>query len=151
DPAMAVVVPFNENGLSFNTWVYANGDLQGLAELQEPFNEWLRERYSTTAGLANTWGSELTQNENLENGTIALPEDRYVSTARLRDFARFLVDVETWTAERMGDCVRALGFTGVVAPYNNWTGIQPALTRRNQTAVAMNTYHDWIGDMSPVV
>lgn len=27
DPAMAVVVPFNENGLVFCSWVYANGDL----------------------------------------------------------------------------------------------------------------------------
>ena len=41
DPAMAMVVPFNENGLVFNSWVYANGDLQALAELKRPFNAWL--------------------------------------------------------------------------------------------------------------
>ncbi|MCH4540034.1 glycoside hydrolase [Ochrobactrum sp. POC9] len=149
DPAMAVVVPFNENGLSFNSWIYANGDLQGLTELRVPFNQWLRERYSTTAALANAWGSELALNENLENSTVILPANRYAGTARLRDFARFLVDIETRTMERMSDCIRAMGFKGVVAPYNNWTGIQPALTRSNQAGVAMNTYHDWIGDMSP--
>ncbi|WP_176073309.1 glycoside hydrolase [Brucella intermedia] len=149
DPAMAMVVPFNENGLSFNSWIYSNGDLQDLPELQVPFNRWLRERYNTTAGLASAWGSELAPSENLENGTVALLANRYFNTARLRDFARFLVDIETQSAERMADCIRAMGFKGVVAPYNNWTGIQPALTRRNQPAVSMNTYHDWIGDTSP--
>ncbi len=149
DPAMAVVVPFNENGLSFNSWIYADGDLQALTELLMPFNQWLRERYSTTAGLANAWGGELAPNENLENSTVVLPANRYASSVRLRDFARFLVDIETRTMEKMGDCIRAMGFKGVVAPYNNWTGIQPALTRGNQSAVAMNTYHDWIGNVSP--
>ncbi len=149
DPAMAIVVPFNENGLSFNSWIYADGDLQALTELPMPFNQWLRERYGTTAGLVNAWGSELAANENLENNTVLLPSNRYASSVRLRDFARFLVDIETRTMDKMSDCIRAMGFKGVVAPYNNWTGIQPALTRGNQSAVAMNIYHDWIGDVSP--
>lgn len=42
----------------------------------------------------------------------------------------------------MGDCIRAMGFRGIIAPYNNGYGIQTTLTRRNQQVVAMNTYHD---------
>lgn len=42
----------------------------------------------------------------------------------------------------MSDCIYAMGFKGIIAPYNNGLGIQTTLTRRNQQAVAMNTYHD---------
>ena len=142
DPAMAVVIPFNEDGLSFISWVYTNGDLQGLVELKEPFNNWLKAEYGTTAALQAAWGSELATGEQIENGTVDLPADRYNSSRRLRDFARFCVAVETATAQHMSDCIRAMGFQGVIAPYNNMTGIQQTLTRRAQQAVAMNTYHD---------
>ena len=142
DPAMAMVVPFNENGLVFNSWVYANGDLQALAELKRPFNAWLKEQYGTTAALQAAWGGELLGTEQIENATVALPSNRYAASKRLRDFASFCVSVETETAKKMGDCIRAMGFRGVIAPYNNGYGIQTTLTRRNPQAVAMNTYHD---------
>lgn len=142
DPAMAVVVPFNENGLVFNSWVYANGDLQALAELKRPFNAWLEEQYGTTAALQAAWGGELLGTEQIENATVALPSNRYAASKRLRDFARFCVSVETETAKKMSDCIHAMGFRGIIAPYNNGYGIQTTLTRRNQQAVAMNTYHD---------
>lgn len=142
DPAMAMVVPFNENGLVFNSWVYANGDLQALAELKRPFNAWLEEQYGTTAALQAAWGGELLGSEQIENATVALPSNRYAASKRLRDFASFCVSVETETAKKMGDCIRAMGFRGIIAPYNNGYGIQTTLTRRNQQAVAMNTYHD---------
>jgi len=142
DPAMAVVVPFNENGLAFNSWVYANGDLQALPELKRPFNAWLKEQYGTTAALQAAWGGELLVSEQIENGTVSLPSDRYAASKRLSDFARFCVSVETETAKKMSDCIYAMGFKGIVAPYNNGYGIQTTLTRRNQQAVAMNTYHD---------
>jgi len=142
DPAMAVVVPFNENGLSFNSWVYANGDLQALPELKRLFNAWLKEQYGTTAALQAAWGGELLVSEQIENATVTLPADRYVASRRLRDFTRLCVSVETETAKKMSDCIRAMGFKGIIAPYNNGYGIQTTLTRRTQQAVAMNTYHD---------
>ncbi len=148
DPAMAAVVPYNENGLSFLSWIYANGDLQGLTELKPPFNAWLKTQYGSTTALQAAWASELTSGEQIENGSVALPANRYVASRRLKDFARFCVAVETATAEKMSDCIRAMGFKGVIAPYNNWTGVQSTLTRRNQQAVAMNTYHDASNDLT---
>ncbi len=80
DPAMAMVVPFNENGLVFNSWVYANGDLQTLAELKRPFNAWLEEQYGATAALQAAWGGELLGTEQIENATVALPSNRYAAS-----------------------------------------------------------------------
>src|SRR5690606_3315003 len=123
-------------------WVYAHGDLQALTELKRPFNAWLKEQYVATAALQVAWGVELLASEQIENATVMLPADLYVASRRLRDFVRFCISAETETAKKMSDCIRAMGFKGIIAPYNNGYGIQTILTRRNQQAAAMNTYHD---------
>lgn len=149
DPALAVVVPFNENSLGFLTQVASNqGGPVFPALLQRPFNEWLVAKYGTTSALQAAWGAELQPNEALENKTVALPANRYGVTERLNDLARFFVDVEVKTTERMGNCLRAMGCRAVIAPYNNWPGLQTSLSRQGQEAVSMNTYHDWIGNLN---
>lgn len=149
DPALAVVVPFNENSLGFLSQVaFDRGGPVFQTLLQVPFNDWLLVKYGTTSALQTAWSGELQPNEQLENKTVALPANRYVMTARLRDLALFFVDTEVQTAAKMTDCLRAMGCRAVIAPYNNWPGVQTTLSRQGQGAVTMNTYHDWIGDLS---
>lgn len=148
DPALAVVVPFNENSLCFLSQVaFDKGGPVFQNLLQKPFNEWLLAKYGATSALQSAWGAELQPNEQLENTTVALPTDRYNLTERLRDLALFFVEVEVKTTEKMANCLRAMGCRAVIAPYNNWPGLQTSLSRQGQEAVAMNTYHDWIGDI----
>ncbi|MBX8803385.1 glycoside hydrolase [Ochrobactrum sp. MR28] len=149
DPALAVVVPYNENSLCFLSQVAFNQGGPVFQDLlKEPFNDWLIAKYSTTSALQAAWGSEVQPNEQLENKTVGLPTNRYSLTERLRDLALFFVDTEVKTTEKMTNCLRALGCRSVIAPYNNWPGIQTNLSRQGQEAIAMNTYHDWIGDLS---
>lgn len=149
DPALVAIIPFNENSIEFDSVLHQReGQPQYPRLLQPVFNTWLQKRYGTTAELSKAWGG-VAAGERLEDATIGLPASRYEKTPRMRDLQAFFIDVETRSAERMTAALRALGFRGVVAPYNNWPGVQTSLSRSGQQAVAMNTYQDWIGGYEP--
>ena len=149
DPALVLIVPFNENGIEFDNIVHRQDGRPAYADmLRAPFNQWLKRRYGSTAALAKAWGG-LQPQETLEAATIVLPASGRERSPRMRDLQAFFVAVETTSAERMAAALRDLGFRGVIAPYNNWPTIQTGLSRQKQQAVAMNTYHDWIGTYAP--
>jgi hypothetical protein len=45
--------------------------------------------------------------------------------------------------------VRGLGYSGLITDYNNWPAIETSLARQDLPAIAMNTYHDWVGSDDP--
>lgn len=150
DPALAVVIPFNENGLEFNSFVHeTSGQVSPFSEKLRPaFNAFLQQRYASSKELEKAWG-RLGWSESLENATVALPESRHGGGRRLHDFQSFIVSMEQKLATRMTDALRDLGYPGVVSPYNNWFTVQMALSRSTQSAVGANAYHDWTGSYAP--
>lgn len=149
DEALALVILVNENSLEFESVVH---DRPGAAPYDPifaaPFNRWLRGRYDSTAELARAWG-DLGPEERIEDGTVQLPRDRYVGSARMRDLQAFFVGTEQASARRMTAALRDLGYRGLISTYNNWPTVQAALSRRELDAVSMNTYHDWVGSYLP--
>ena len=149
DPALALIIPFNENGIEFTSFVHEPGDGTTFWTGYRPaFNAFLKKRYADTRALSRAWGG-LASGENLEQQTIRLPESRSGGGGRLRDFQAFLVERERLLTRRLEEALRDLGYRGLVAPYNNWFTVQTALSRQNQQAVVANTYHDWIGTLDP--
>ncbi|MEJ5900879.1 glycoside hydrolase [Ochrobactrum teleogrylli] len=149
DPALALIVPFNENGIEFTSFVHgrpASGPFwPGFAPA---FNAFLKKRYTGTAALSRAWGG-LAAGESLEAGTVQLPQSRSGGGRRLHDFQAFAVEREQALAARFEAAYRALGYKGLIAPYNNWFTVQTALSRMPQQVVSANTYHDWTGSMEP--
>lgn len=149
DEALALVILVNENGVEFETIVHdAPGRPPYDAALQAPFNRFLAARYASSADLARAWGG-LAPGERLENGTVRLPEQRYMPAPRMRDLQAFFVAVERASAQKMTRALRELGYRGPISTYNNWPTVQAALSRRDLDAVTMNTYHDWVGSYLP--
>lgn len=149
DPALTAIVPMNENGIEFDAMIQEQA--RGAAyspRLQPLFSQWLKKRHGTDAELARRWGG-LPRGESLENGSVALPAKRTETGARMRDFQSFVIEVEQAATARMSATLRDLGFRGLILPYNNWPTLQTDLSRRIQQAVAMNTYHDWVGSYAP--
>ncbi|MBB5702359.1 hypothetical protein FHS76_002237 [Ochrobactrum daejeonense] len=149
DPALALIIPFNENSIEFTSFVHEHADGQTFWPGFRPaFNAFLKERYADTAALSRAWGG-LASGESLERQTIDLPSSRHGGGKRLHDFQAFAVEKERSLARRMENALRGLGYRGLVAPYNNWFTTQTALSRQPQQAVVANTYHDWIGTLAP--
>ncbi|PRD44309.1 glycoside hydrolase [Phyllobacterium phragmitis] len=149
DPALALIIPFNENSIEFDSILHErDGTPHYSDKLRPAFNDWLKKRYGSTDKLADAWGW-VQRGERIEDGTVGLPANRYEKSPRMRDLQAFFVDVETRSAERMTQALRKLGYTGIVSPYNNWPSIQTSLSRAGQQAVAMNTYQDWVGSYEP--
>ena len=149
DEALALVVLMNENGIEFEGVVQdGRGKPPYDPMLAAPFTAWLGKRYASSSALAKAWG-RLGWSEKLENGTIALPTDRYADSPRMRDLQAFFAEVETVSAARMGKVLRDIGFRGLISTYNNWPTVQTALSRRELEAVTMNTYHDWASGYAP--
>lgn len=149
DPALALVVLNNENGIEFES-VVQERFLQGHYDkvLQEPFNQWLAERYGQDYHLQNAWRG-LGLFESLSANSISLPRDRYVDSKRMRDFQAFLIDAERKSYLQMSGYLRSLGYDGLISTYNNWPTIQTAQSRVNLDVVTMNTYHDWVSGYHP--
>ncbi|WP_296106497.1 glycoside hydrolase [uncultured Agrobacterium sp.] len=149
DPALVAIVPFNENGLEFDSMVQEG--VRGSAfqkQLRPLFNDWLLKKYGSDDALKQKWGW-WTKEGSLEDRSVALPTNRNERSERTRDLQSFFIDVEQNATRRMTKALRDLGFRGIVLPYNNWPTIQTGISRSIQDAVAMNTYHDWVGSYEP--
>ena len=149
DPALALIVLVNEGGLEFDS-IVREGQGEGVysAELVAGFNAWLRKQYADTNALAAAWGG-LNWGESLEDGTIALPDNRYAPSPRYRDVQRYFIETETAGTAAMTAILRDLGYKGAISNYNNWPILQANLSRRDLDAVTMNTYFDWVSGYAP--
>lgn len=152
DPALALVILANENGLEFDSVVRERaGRAHYDAILRPAFNRWLAARYGSSAKLKRAWGGELSYQESLELLNVKLPENRYDDSVRIRDFQAFFVETERKSAARQSQVLRDLGYKGAISTYNNWATIQTSLSRQDLPVVSMNTYHDWVGGYEPGV
>lgn len=144
DEALGLVILANENGMEFETVVQERPGKPHYPEsMVRPFNEWLLTRYETTNALRQAW-DDLAPFENLEAGTILLPDNRYQDGLRIRDLQAFFVETEQASLQKMTETLRDLGYPGLISTYNNWATVQTALTRSKLQSVTMNTYHDWV-------
>ncbi len=149
DPALVAIVPFNENGLEFDSMMQESGRGAAFSPRLKPlFNNWLSRKYGTSEALIQKWGWWVTEG-NLADRSIALPTNRYERSERMRDLQSFFIEVEQGATRKMTQALRDLGFRGVILPYNNWPTIQTGVTRGIQDAVAMNTYQDWVASYAP--
>lgn len=149
DPALVAIVPFNENGIEFDSMMQEGHRGRVFSPRLKPlFNDWLSQKYGTDQALAERWGMSVKEG-NLADRSIALPTNRYERSERMRDLQAFFVTLEQASARRMTAALRDLGFTGIVLPYNNWPTVQTGMTRSVQNAVAMNTYEDWVDSYAP--
>lgn len=149
DPALVLVIPVNEGGIEFDSILREKAGVPHYSPLLVPkWNGWLRARYGTTAKLSAAWGGS-PSGERVEDGSMKLPTSRYEKSGRMRDLQAFFVDVETRAAARMTEALKAIGYNGLVAPYNNWPSVQTALSRERQNVVALNAYQDWVEGYQP--
>ncbi len=149
DPALALVVATNENGLEFTAIL--EQDRTGTpyaAILQSPFNAWLKQRYGTDARLKKAWGA-LWPGESLANGTIRLPASRSSRGPRMRDLQLFFHERERDTFAWSAAYLKKLGYDGPVSAYNNWSVTAAHLSRGILPAVTMNAYHDIVLSLAP--
>tara|TARA_R110002124_G_scaffold1797_9_gene11432 strand:+ start:21993 stop:24131 length:2139 start_codon:yes stop_codon:yes gene_type:complete len=149
DPALALIVLVNEGGLEFDS-IVAQG--QGAASyspmITTAFNAWLRRHYADSAALAAAWGG-LSGGESLEQGSIALPANRYAPSPRYRDVQRFFIEAETAGTAAMSAILREMGYQGAISNYNNWPILQANVSRRDLEALTMNIYFDWVSGYAP--
>lgn len=145
DPALALIVLVNEGGLEFDSMLReGQGAGSYSPRLAAGFNAWLRRKYADSAALTVAWGA-LEKGESLEDGTIALPENRYAASSRYRDVQRYFIEVERAGTAAMTEILRGMGYRGAISNYNNWPILQASLSRRDLDVVSMNTYFDWVG------
>lgn len=144
DPALALVVLANENGLQFDSWVYARpGQPPYAKQLQPLFDAWLLTRYGSTAQLAKAWGA-VPHGERLEDASVALPDNRDERSHRTTDMLAFFADLERRTADKLTAALRGLGYKGMISDYNNWATIQTGLSREALQVVTMNAYQGFV-------
>ncbi len=149
DPALALVILVNENGIEFATILEEPRSGRDYPErLQAPFNAWLEAKYATTAALRAAWG-DLEPGETLETASVQLPAGRRERGARMRDLQHFFLASETATLAWATAEIRALGYEGLVSAYNNWATAEAELARGALPVVTMNAYHDEVLSFDP--
>ncbi len=149
DPALALVVLVNENGVEFASILAEKSSGRPYPERLRPaFNAWLSKTYGTTPNLRAAW-SDLGSSETLEAGTVQLPARRGDRGPRMRDLQRFFLSLEANTVAWMRDEMRALGYLGLVSAYNNWSTTETDLSRATLPVVTVNAYHDEVLSLEP--
>ncbi|MBN1902324.1 beta-galactosidase [Candidatus Sumerlaeota bacterium] len=130
DPAVCMMEIENEDSLFFNPTAWNDFIEPYKTEFQALWNEWLREKYAKTEDLRLAWSvsgdtwSALTPEENLEQGSVKIPnmrmrypndikpderDDPLSHPLRQRDGVRFAVDVQRKFFRRQRDLIRAQG------------------------------------------
>lgn len=145
DPALALVILVNENGVQFTAFLDKPNTPQAYPPLLRPaFNEWLVARYRNTDALRQAWGEQLGR-ESLEAGTVELARSWSERGPRMRDMKRFFRKLEADTFAWMEGEIRALGYRGLVSMYNNWLSSETHFVRERLSATTLNTYFDEVG------
>ncbi|CAA9346138.1 MAG: GH148, partial [uncultured Microvirga sp.] len=149
DPALALVVLANENGLEFLSLLQSRKTGQAYPDKLRPaFNAWLRKTYPNEGALKAAWGG-LETGESLGAGTVHFPRDRFDPGPRMRDKQRFFLDLEAETFGWMERELRSLGYRGLVTSYNNWGSTAADLTRGQLSVVARHGYFDEVLGYEP--
>ena len=149
DPALALVVLTNENGLEFSSILYQ--DKTGVAyppSLSPGFNHWLSTQYGDTEALRAAWG-QLSKDESIEDGTVQLPESREERGPRMRDLQSFFRAIEGGTFDWLSHEIRELGYTGLVTQYNSWVTSETISSRDKLPVTSINSYFDEILSFNP--
>ncbi len=148
DPAMALVVLANENGLTFDAIMNELRTREGYPpSLRAPFNAWLRDTYGSDAALRTAW-TTLDPGESLADGTVALPPGRNARGPRRRDLERFFAALQTDTAAWMTQRLRELGYPGLVSAYNNGSTTGESLGRATLPVITADVYHDEVDSLA---
>ncbi|NKC03272.1 hypothetical protein HED55_07670 [Ochrobactrum haematophilum] len=150
DPALALIIPFNENGIEFTSFLHGKQpDGPFWPGFAPAFNAFLKNVIPTRLHFHGP-GAVLPQRKSSKrercNCRKAVPA---AARGGMHDFQAFVVEREQALAARLEAAYRALGYKGLIAPYNNWFTVQTALSRMPQQAISANTYHDWTGSMEP--
>ena len=151
DPALALVVLANENGLEFSSILYP--DKTGVAyppSLSSGFNRWLSKKYGGTEALRAAWG-QLSKDESIEEGAVQPSESREERGPRMRDLQSFFRAAEGDTFDWLSHQVRELGYTGLVTQYNSWVTSETVFSRANLPVASINSYFDEILNFNPGV
>ncbi|HEX8957361.1 MAG TPA: hypothetical protein VF798_13860 [Burkholderiaceae bacterium] len=135
DPAMAGLIMVNEGGLAF----LSHGGIPDV--LRQPFNDWLKKKYGSTATLAQQWKGELSSSESLDNGTVALPRQDSWNSHRMSDLQRFFFEMEKYTADWMTAYLRQIGYQGLVTAYDNWLSPAASFSRGQFQWVDLHNYY----------
>ena len=136
DPALAGIILANENGLTFQAYLSQSR----YPEVYAPqFADWLRKRHGSDTRLRDAWGKELQADESLA-GTVRLPKSMKDRNERMRDFLRFVTDLEVATLDWMTKHVRDSGYAGPVTSLNNISHLHTGFSRRNLGWIDMHAY-----------
>ena len=128
EPALAILEVQNEDCVFFHAPLTAlnNPDDVPLhsALFRQQWAQWVKERYDTDEALRAAWGEDgLRAGDSVNADEMALfgawemnanGPPNLAQTARLGDFNRFLVDLQTAYWQRRRDEIRGTGFKGVV-------------------------------------
>ena len=136
DPALAGVILVNENGLTFLAYLNSGRYPAGLAP---EFAKWLRMQYETDPRLRAVWGKSLGDDETL-TGNIHLPQSMKDRDARMRDFLRFVAELEIRTVDWMTKHVRYSGYGGPVTSLNNVAHLHADFSRARLSWIDMHAY-----------
>jgi hypothetical protein len=135
EPAIAIYEISNENGfpetMLNSGWDTIPAYFRDM--LRQQWNEWLRDKYGSDAGLRAAWG-DLKEGESLAQGTVGLAptydQAKDYPESRGSDIVAFILDRYNRTNDRFVAFVRGLGEPGrgiSVAPICHDTFFQPVL------------------------
>ena len=127
DPAVFGIEIQNEDSLFF--WTFSEGNLPDaqLHLLERRFGDWLRTKHGSPEAALTAWKSPALKRDVPSEGRMAfrplwnIANDR---TARDRDTAAFLLEVQTAFYKDTHDWLRSLGFKGLIHA-SNWATASP--------------------------
>ena len=126
DPAIVMLEIYDENGLFMRRGLWRSMPQPYAANFAKLWNDWLRERYKTTAQLRRAWTgpdgkSALFTGESVEQGNVEVPyvtwetsrisdaDKPYAMPARRGDGARFAVEIHRKYFRDMKAYLREIG------------------------------------------
>jgi hypothetical protein len=176
NPAICLLEIENEDSLFFDPTAWTDFIEPYKSEFRTLWNEWLRKKYDKTENLHAAWSipggawSALTQDENLEQGTVKIPhmrmrypndikpderDDPLSHSLRQRDGVQFATDIQRKLFIRQRDLIRSQGcpipLTAVVNSQiipDTWSVVQELdFTGENayQDHPAFQAGEEWVG------
>ena len=147
DDALAMLLLHNE--FHFLGSSYLTGSEYYRSELRELLNNWLRERYTSTADLRSAWAQEgrkdLTDGESLEDGTVSVysmrefSNDGNFSDKRISDTLQCYSEIVSKYYQRRIKAIRDEGFQVVISGTTDWQGALGGMLHTQGYCLANNT------------
>lgn len=127
DPAVAGVEVQNEDSFLFWTFSEANLPEPQLRLLESRFGDWLTQRHGSLDAAVAEWKTEALKRDAITEGRVAFRPLWNIAnerTARDRETAEFLFQLQTRFYTETRDFLRGLGFKGVITA-SNWSTASP--------------------------